>query len=90
MYHVGEAMNIDRLQETIDALELADLEDDYIHELRDIKNELETQTARADMWYDKYIELKGEYQLMLEDRDQLLAKLEDVERFVLIAASKCK
>lgn len=59
-------------------------------EIKDLENEVENERARADKWFDQYYELKKEFELMRDDRDYLLQKIEDIEHFVTMAASKCK
>jgi len=59
-------------------------------EIKDLEHEVENERSRADKWFDAHQELMKEFDLMKDDRDYLLNKLEDVEHFILMAARKCK
>ena len=63
---------------------------DYQQKIKDLECEVENQTVRGDTWYDKHEELNKEFKLMRDDRDHLLQRIEDIQHYVTMAASKCK
>ena len=61
----------------------------YPQRISDLENEVETQTASGDLWYDKCMEAIDDLNSMRDERDKLQDKLDDIENLARQIVRSC-